>query len=390
MAKSALPAIYVKEAAEKERLYLLGNDRTPTGNPTFASTSSGVTYDVATYGGGAYVNQGENGLLLILQGVLTNYEISATEYNAIETGVNEAKWYVVTTNIGDAFSATLSPVPSAYTSGMRVIVKFNASPTGAATINFNGLGAKAIKLTDGTDASLEASVYTLVYDGTNFILQGSGEVRRDGDNASLSSSVSGTTLKLVAPKGIYDGIDDTVTITDADFVAGNIISGIDVFGVIGTGTPINNTQSGSVSWSSTALTLDATITAVDTSKSIIFYSDPAGTEKGKSYPSFVDSTTIRFTRQNGETTSGTFYYTVIEYNNVKQKITGSNSGTNATATIATVNPQKCIVVASRTSTDPGIGGQFLFGYVSGSTTLTLVPYYNSSLYTNYWQIIEFN
>lgn len=56
---------------------------------------------------------------------------------------------------------------------------------------------------------------------------------REGDNACSSSSVSGTTLKLVAPAGYYDG-DDTVTITDADFVAGNVKSGVDIFGVTGT------------------------------------------------------------------------------------------------------------------------------------------------------------
>ena len=55
----------------------------------------------------------------------------------------------------------------------------------------------------------------------------------EGDNASTSSSVTGTTLKLVAPTGFYDGTD-TVTITDADFIAANIKSGVDLFGVTGT------------------------------------------------------------------------------------------------------------------------------------------------------------
>lgn len=56
---------------------------------------------------------------------------------------------------------------------------------------------------------------------------------KEGDNACSSSSVSGTTLKLVAPTGFYDG-NDTVTITDADFIAGNIKSGVDLFGITGT------------------------------------------------------------------------------------------------------------------------------------------------------------
>lgn len=64
--------------------------------------------------------------------------------------------------------------------------------------------------------------------------QGAGGAPRNGDNASLSSSVSGTTLKLVAPSGQYDGVDDTVTIADADFVASKILSGANIFGIDGT------------------------------------------------------------------------------------------------------------------------------------------------------------
>lgn len=55
-----------------------------------------------------------------------------------------------------------------------------------------------------------------------------------GDNACSSSSVSSTTLKLVAPEGYYDGSDDTVTVTDADFVAANIKTGVNVLGITGT------------------------------------------------------------------------------------------------------------------------------------------------------------
>lgn len=54
-----------------------------------------------------------------------------------------------------------------------------------------------------------------------------------GDNVASSSSISDTTLKLVAPEGYYDG-DDTVTITDADFIAGNIKDTANIFGLEGT------------------------------------------------------------------------------------------------------------------------------------------------------------
>jgi len=56
---------------------------------------------------------------------------------------------------------------------------------------------------------------------------------KEGDNVASSSSVDGTTLKLVAPTGFYDGTD-TVTITDADFVAANIKDTVNIFGVVGT------------------------------------------------------------------------------------------------------------------------------------------------------------
>lgn len=59
---------------------------------------------------------------------------------------------------------------------------------------------------------------------------------KNGDNVATSSSVSSTTLKLVAPKGWYDGIDDTVTITDSDNTAANIKTGVNINGVTGTFT----------------------------------------------------------------------------------------------------------------------------------------------------------
>ncbi len=47
-------------------------------------------------------------------------------------------------------------------------------------------------------------------------------------------SVSGTTLKLVAKEGYTDGIDDTVTLTDANFTPENIRGDKIVFGLAGT------------------------------------------------------------------------------------------------------------------------------------------------------------
>jgi hypothetical protein len=172
--------------------------------------------------------------------------------------------YGVASGSANTYTVTLNPPLTSYTEGVAVAVKINASNTGASTININGRGAKSIRDPRGnalTAGKLTAgSIYTLRYNGTNFILQGEGATgnatasdllsgktastdageitgtmpNRAGDNANLASSVSGTTLKLIAPKGYYDGINDTVTITDADFIASNIKSGVNLFGITGT------------------------------------------------------------------------------------------------------------------------------------------------------------
>jgi len=65
----------------------------------------------------------------------------------------------------------------AYWAGMTIRFKANTANTGAATININGLGAKSITKNGASaldDNDISASqVVTLIYDGTQFQLQGS-------------------------------------------------------------------------------------------------------------------------------------------------------------------------------------------------------------------------
>ena len=164
----------------------------------------------------------------------------------------------------NAKTITLDPAPTSYYDGLCFAFKNITENTGAVTINVNGLGAKAVKKPNGNDVAagnLKAgSVYTVRYNGTNFILQGSdssgnatpddvragktfsGDIgtdltgtlpERQGDNTALSSTVSGNKLKLIAPKGIYDGMDDTVTIDDDDWIPENIKEGVNIFGKTG-------------------------------------------------------------------------------------------------------------------------------------------------------------
>ena len=45
--------------------------RTTTGNLSYTSPTSTIVYNTATYDGGTYANQGEQGLFLVLQDALT-------------------------------------------------------------------------------------------------------------------------------------------------------------------------------------------------------------------------------------------------------------------------------------------------------------------------------
>lgn len=86
--------------------------------------------------------------------------------------------YCADAGANDTYACSLSPVPSAYTTGASYIFKANTANTGAATINFNSLGAKTIKkvaggiTTDLSDNDIRSGQFVeLTYDGTNMQMQ---------------------------------------------------------------------------------------------------------------------------------------------------------------------------------------------------------------------------
>lgn len=82
--------------------------------------------------------------------------------------------YAVDTASDDDYLIALSPVPSAYTTGMVIIFKAVTANTGACTVNVNGLGAKSLKMLNDQDPAnnyIEASSMVMAcYDGTSFQL----------------------------------------------------------------------------------------------------------------------------------------------------------------------------------------------------------------------------
>ncbi len=88
--------------------------------------------------------------------------------------------YGVTAGSANTYTLTLNPAPAAYVDGMGIVVKINAANTGAATVNVNGLGAKAIVDSKGNVLSSGKlrlnGTYSLKYNSTsgNFQLLGEG------------------------------------------------------------------------------------------------------------------------------------------------------------------------------------------------------------------------
>ena len=173
--------------------------------------------------------------------------------------------YAQAAGSANVYTASLNPALTTYTEGVAIAVKINAANTGASTININGLGAKSIRDPRGNTlpaGKLTAgSIYTLRYNGTNFILQGEGASgnaaasdllsgktaspdagditgtmpNRTSHVTAQSSSISGTTLRLRPQAGYYDGsTGNSVQLSNANFIAANIRSGVNIFGITGT------------------------------------------------------------------------------------------------------------------------------------------------------------
>lgn len=96
--------------------------------------------------------------------VIKNVQVSADKY-AVASGT-------------DTYVITLAPVPAAYVAGNAYNVVFTNANTGAATINVNTLGAKAITK-NGTAPLVVGDIvagktYHIVYDGTRFQISDTG------------------------------------------------------------------------------------------------------------------------------------------------------------------------------------------------------------------------
>jgi hypothetical protein len=113
-----------------------------------------------------------------------------------DTLLNQVIPFAVATGLKNVYSISTSPAPIALVAGMAVSVQINVASDAASTLNWNGLGAVGIKKANGTDVTnLKLNgIYTLRYDGVNFMLQGEGA----GGNAIAAHLLAGETASTDA------------------------------------------------------------------------------------------------------------------------------------------------------------------------------------------------
>lgn len=140
---------------------------------------------------------------------------------------------------GSADVQTLTPnqTVTAYAAGLSSFTfKAGFTNTGACTLNVSALGAKSIKLTNGSNphagAITAGGYYSVIYDGTNFILLNpnmnaggtlTGTLTMSGaaiNEAEGSAIASATTIGLDAATGNFVHITGTTAITTVTLAQG--------------------------------------------------------------------------------------------------------------------------------------------------------------------------
>lgn len=147
---------------------------------------------------GRVPTQGENDSLV---GNNTDIAVGSGNKMVTQTGLQHgAEKYAADAGANDTYVITLSPVPTSYTAGMVLHFKANTANTGAATLNVNSLGAKTIKKGVSTtlaDSDIAAGMFcTVIYDGTDFILQNPTNAPKASNGTITISSSTTTTITL--------------------------------------------------------------------------------------------------------------------------------------------------------------------------------------------------
>ena len=195
---------------------------------------------VATKGGGGAISSGDTLTMTPNPGTITATGVAPNKSRmdnideGIESLYNGDGLYVVTTGSANTYVADFTPDYTTYTTGLTLRVKFNVSNTSTSTINVDGLGVKTIKkisnlgLIDIVQFDIIANgEYTIVYNGTDFVLQNPNSVNDSlaigEDYKSLISNGSTAEYGYQA-KAFYTASDNVVLTSNTERTAQNATS----------------------------------------------------------------------------------------------------------------------------------------------------------------------
>lgn len=330
----------------------------------------------------------------ILERFATN-ELNFDKHKADDVAHNH---YGDDTGTANAKVVTLSPAPTYLPTGFSLRFKNKVANTDAVTLNINGIGAKPILKQNGNAAvsgTLKAGlIYTVVYNGTSFILQGEG----GSGNLQPNQALAGFTFT--------NDNGEQVGLGDPNLVSENIISGKRIFGVDGSlipGAAIKSIQNGVFSLASSLTGSTLSIKSVDLTKSIIIIngvttSDTSGILGYSAVRvAFNSSNVLSFSRttQNGNTLN--ISWTVVEFESNVRIQSGTVSATpNSTVTdiaISPVNINRSTVFFSydnSSATNGYFNRQYFMAYLSTASNLRFQRANSDTvIYYFSWFVLEF-
>jgi len=208
--KINLPAVYGDESNKYNLLSVEGSNRTTTGDTSYTSLTSGVTYNTATSYSGAYAGQGEDGLFQMLYDeVLNSYIVDDVYTDAVKLAV-DTNTSDIATNISDIATNA---------SNIAMNGKYNTSVVETRNINVDTNDT----FTKSDFNSVKVNMPDDIADGAQITV----EIDDDGIQYNLYSDYEGTVGVTRLEKGVYDIVfrDDT---TDFFYLASK--GGNDIIG----------------------------------------------------------------------------------------------------------------------------------------------------------------
>jgi hypothetical protein len=221
------------------------------------------------------------------------------------------------------------------------------------------------------------------------------------DAVGIASDASGN-LWLNPPEGHYDP-SSAVHVQDADFVAANIKSGIDLFGITGTYNGIKSIQYVNIVIATSNTSNTAAINAVDVNNSVIMFLGSLGSDTSAQSGSYhfgflalTNATTVTATRMGASASyTCTVRGVVIEFYSVTSKQSGSIalSTDSTTANITSVDTSKTLLFCCGVSSNDNVvivseHQQHTLMLTNATTITAAVTLYSSAEdLTVYWNLI---